>query len=91
MRPHFSALIFVLILMPQIVLAQRRNLTTYKHGDSMLANGIYKNLMKYHDEEIMFSNKSAMLMCLITISKEGDLTDVNTLNSSDTKFSEAVY
>lgn len=73
MRRYFRTIIFILILLPQIVLAQKQNLTTYKYGDSMLANRIYKNLMNYHDEEIIFSDKNAIVICIITFQKKGEL------------------
>lgn len=82
-------IIIILFIFPQILIAQK-HLTTFKDGDLKLLNVIDRNLILYHNEEIVLSGKNAIVFCIINISKKGDIKDVYTLNSQENIISKAI-
>lgn len=86
MRWNFTAIIFLSLIIPQGIVAQ---LTTYKFGDTKLRSTIDKNLVKYHNEELILSGDNAMLLGIINISRNGKISSVSTLNPTESKFRKA--
>src|SRR6185437_7124767 len=87
---NIIATIIILLLTSPWVLGQQKNYTSYRYGDSMLIRNITKSLLKYHDQEIVFTDKNAVVIAIINISQEGKIDSVNTLNSTKSIISMSI-
>lgn len=90
MRRYPSRIIILFLLLPLCSLSQNRSFTTYRYGDSCLVKAITKNLLSYHDEEIVFSNRNILLTTVVYVSANGKIDSISTLNSTRDKESEAI-
>lgn len=90
MRKYTGAIIIALLLISFSSLAQHRNYTTYKYGDSVLLRTLTKNLLKFHDEEIVFNETNTIIISVISVSKKGKIDSINTWNTTESTVSNAI-
>lgn len=82
--------IIILLITSSAVRCQQKNYTSYRYGDSILIRNITKNLFRYHEHEIIDTDQNAVVIAIISISKEAKIDSVNTLNSSKSSISMSI-
>lgn len=76
--------------MPFCSFGQSQNFTTYKYGDSLLRRNITRSLFSFHDEQIVFSERNAVIITITSVSMTGKIDSVITINNNESVISQAI-
>lgn len=90
MRRYSCSIIILILFIPSLLIAQKKAGLCYSGGDSALRKAISRNLLQFHDEELIQVKESVVLMAIINIIPPGKIEKIEFFSDQNTPLTEAI-